>query len=372
MANYKKQHFVPQFYLKNFTRDNMFSILSTRGELINNASYKTQCYSNYFYQDISIETALSKIEATVAPIIRRLIIEEDVDFSVEDENALRIFSVYQYFRTSRTVDIMCKSYAGIEFEINKLSDSDGATLKELETSIKDKQGKMLPVLALKAATAIAPMVSDLAIAMVRFSKKHSLISSDNPVLLFNNYYKQNIGFQIAGLIILLPISPNKAIVFYDSKLYSMNENYGTLIESKYSDSLSLNTMQLYNANSIIYGDNLDVLVRMREKLNSVNQKKEQLDMQLISALGDKANKLLVQQMPWLPINTDMSFLRLIPEAQLIPIKNRDFFAREPDEGWIYRLRSLEFLPKVIKSASLEKGMRDYNSHIELVKKYWNL
>ena len=77
-------------------------------------------------------------------------------------------------------------------------------------------------------------------------------------------------------------------------------------------------------------------------------------------------------MPWLLMDTNFSFLQLIPEAQSIPAKNRDFFVRTPDKGWTDRLHMLKMLPSILNKVEKKKDARNYDSHIKLVEKYWGL
>ena len=48
MNKKKKQHYVPQFYLRNFTRqDNKFTLINLKtNSIIENAPCKDQCYEN--------------------------------------------------------------------------------------------------------------------------------------------------------------------------------------------------------------------------------------------------------------------------------------------------------------------------------------
>ena len=49
MEKKKRQHYVPQFYLRNFVReDNKFTIFNIKSEkIIENAPYRKQCYEDF-------------------------------------------------------------------------------------------------------------------------------------------------------------------------------------------------------------------------------------------------------------------------------------------------------------------------------------
>jgi len=260
MPEKKRQHYIPQFYLKNFAREDiMLSIISSRGLIIDSAPYKRQCYSDYYYQSDDAEKELSELESSAAPIIKLMNDQNDVILSDIEQNLLKVFIGYQFFRTTGQIDYLIRSYGGLLSEVSKYYVNGGVPKRLSEEFLRKSEGKLLPLESLSMARKVVSLINDLKLAVVVFSEKHFLISSDNPVVLFNNYYKQCVGFAMAGLVIVLPISPHKLLVVYDSKMYSLNRKYGIDYESKYKDSLILNRLQLYNADKIIFGNNIELM-----------------------------------------------------------------------------------------------------------------
>jgi hypothetical protein len=79
----KSHHYVPRFYLRNFSRSgksvDLFNIDSQR--LIKNAPIKGQCCRDYFYgKNPENEKSLSAVEGEVAQLFR-LINEQVADLS---------------------------------------------------------------------------------------------------------------------------------------------------------------------------------------------------------------------------------------------------------------------------------------------------
>ena len=75
MEKKKRQHYVPQFYLRNFVReDNKFTIFNIKSEkIIENAPYRKQCYEDYYYGDDEVwEEKLGAIESSAALIIAKI------------------------------------------------------------------------------------------------------------------------------------------------------------------------------------------------------------------------------------------------------------------------------------------------------------
>lgn len=78
MSERKKHHYIPKFYLRNFSykgNGNQIGIFNTKKNIFKQkAKLKTQGYENYFYgKDGFVEDQLSKIENILAPIISEII-----------------------------------------------------------------------------------------------------------------------------------------------------------------------------------------------------------------------------------------------------------------------------------------------------------
>ena len=99
MAEKTKQHFVPQFYLKNFAINKKFNIYNIKRGLIENVPYGSQCYKNNFYgKDKIYETQLSILEGKWATSIKN-IITNPKNISTSDAESIKEFCCFQYLRT---------------------------------------------------------------------------------------------------------------------------------------------------------------------------------------------------------------------------------------------------------------------------------
>jgi hypothetical protein len=77
MAQNKKYHYVPRFYLKRLSSDgksiNLWNLPNRREVL--NANLKNQCYRNYFYgKEREVETALGEVEGDVARLFQVIVL----------------------------------------------------------------------------------------------------------------------------------------------------------------------------------------------------------------------------------------------------------------------------------------------------------
>ena len=108
MPDNKKHHYVPRFYLKNFSENKrsicVFNIKNEK--FIENGSLKSQCYIDYFYgEENTFEKALSKIEGEMANIFRNIIEQELVPPHFNNEYlSIIYFILIQQARTKYAVD----------------------------------------------------------------------------------------------------------------------------------------------------------------------------------------------------------------------------------------------------------------------------
>ncbi len=89
MPEGKNQHFVPQFYLRNFARSDSTKLICTfhipSARYVPNATIKGHACDDYFYGKDGAEQALQEFEGKVSPTIARIIASErlpELDFPI--------------------------------------------------------------------------------------------------------------------------------------------------------------------------------------------------------------------------------------------------------------------------------------------------
>lgn len=102
MAENAKQHFVPQFLLRNFAFDeskkSITLYLPKETKIIERASIRDQCQRHRFYgADDSVENELSNIEGAIARIFKK--IENGLSARKLDTIFLSVAVMLQLFRT---------------------------------------------------------------------------------------------------------------------------------------------------------------------------------------------------------------------------------------------------------------------------------
>ena len=231
MSAYRKHHYVPRFYLRNFAATggrsiHLFNI--PLGRNILNASLRNQCYSARFYgDDPIIEHTLAKIEGAAATVFRDILTTKRLPTPGSvGHHTLMIFTMTQRARTQTsaittdaTTDKMLKTAYREDPRIKDL-DIEGLRIV-LENSV---------LLPLRISASMVPVTFDLQLHLLVNDTETQFITSDNPVVLHNTHC-QNItirgciGWGCAGLEVFLPLSPGICLYAYDATVYRIASQY---------------------------------------------------------------------------------------------------------------------------------------------------
>ena len=256
MAESKKQHYVPQFYLRNFSKDGKTIgcayLEAEKPTVIEAAPIRSQAAEDYFYTNkTQLETAFSKIEGEAREIIYKIVISDNVSIDCAAEDFLKQYILFQHVRTPYLAN-------HFESEINKMFNCINGT--EDGKQRVQLNGKQVFVL-----NAVLPEVHKTAkrfhLIVLDNQTEMPFITSPEPAVFFNPYQKKRKrfmgGVETYGGMFFLPLSAKKAIILYDRKAYKVKEK--ETVSCSLSDVCNLNaqifiTMNLSNTN-VFYYDN---------------------------------------------------------------------------------------------------------------------
>ena len=256
----RENHLVPQFYLRHFScapkRTNLFNF--PRRLTIPAVSIKHQCSRHNFYEFApNLEDSFADLEANAARVIRSVEAHEHLpDAESDDWLALLAFIVFQKLRTSNAAksnDALTEYFGRLVMENDpKLADIDPDSVK-----LRNVYAVAMP---LSIAPDILPLAHDLRAHLFVNTTGREFITSDDPVVLHNQYcqgitYQGVIGWNCAGIQAFWPISPRKLIVLYDRDTYVVPESSPGARASKLSrefDVAQLNSLQILNAHHNVY------------------------------------------------------------------------------------------------------------------------
>jgi hypothetical protein len=260
MAERKKQHFIPQFYLRGFSnypekkRIDLFNL--SNGQVYRGASIRNQANAPYFYgPNLKMERALEILEQRAAPIVADIISRNRLPVPETDAHeALITFLLVLHARTLHMAELNKEISASLLKAISSRARSVGGKFDPRSI----KSGNPAEDSVLNAAP-LVPFLLDLDCKLLINETPVPFLASDNPVILYNRLCElndwggTNTGFARKGLMILLPLSPRHQLILFDRDVYRV---YGMLLKQvplKRPDDVEwLNGLQFLNANETLY------------------------------------------------------------------------------------------------------------------------
>ncbi len=261
MPDNKKHHFVPRFYLKRFSSDGRsISLLNIKNNMkIGSANLKNQCYKDYFYgQDLKVEKSLGIVENHAANILR-LIDEYQTlpPYDSEDYIILVLYVLMQHSRTTYSVDVLNDmSDKLMKHLVGPKAAAEGIDLSKFTIGLKEPAQYSLGIVSQSY-----PLLLDLACKLILNATSTDFVTSDNPVVLYNQLlsfrnHGSNTGFTSKGLQIVFPISSKKLLIFYDHESYSVGRASEPFVNvTCLRDVYELNTLQMTSAYENVYFKN---------------------------------------------------------------------------------------------------------------------
>ena len=107
MVENKNQHYVPQYYFKQFSSDKKsIYMYNIRSGLCKSVNFKEQCSENYFYsKNSNVERMFSQIENLCSTLLMKIIATESIDtLSSQEMKDLKSYIIFQYGRTKVSAD----------------------------------------------------------------------------------------------------------------------------------------------------------------------------------------------------------------------------------------------------------------------------
>jgi hypothetical protein len=251
----KKQHFVPKFYLRNFSSNRrtvqIFHIMSG---IFHKSPLDSTCQESYFYgADGEFENFLEMLDNNHSRAIKKVI--QFIPLSDYERIALLEFLLVQKTRTrlERQLvegfgDAICDRY--LKPMMQSLLKSDGLSDYEIEGySVRIKNMDIFHKQSIVHAMDSIIGISDLVPCFIGNNSNTPFISSDNPVIFNNRIHLDNNFTAILskGLQIHCPLNPHLYLLLYDEKFYTIDQSKPPCL----SDINRLNALQLLNCNEIL-------------------------------------------------------------------------------------------------------------------------
>jgi len=240
MNKVKTQHYVPRFYLKNFTSsDNKVFVYDKTTDRIFNTAVENIACENHFYDSAKFENELpeeqylekfySSIESDFAPFyfdfICKIESKEKDKISQEDKKIFAEFLVLQINRTKEYREMSRQSYSTIK---EKLLDK-GVTEKQLIDfgfKINNPDPKDLHIESILAGNKIRKTLSEKLEnhiwILIENNTTMPFFTSDNPIAKIANIKDEYIsydGYASKGIEIIFPLNSKYLLVLYEREYF---------------------------------------------------------------------------------------------------------------------------------------------------------
>lgn len=271
----KKHHYVPQFYLKNFSSTdskrliNCYSIKNN--EFYRNVSIKNQACRQHFYDlDGKAETFLSEVESLFAPTISRLISDPELIANYDTRQVVLYFLVLSHIRTT-------KFLANHEYIFSQMADYLGHVHPEYRDEI-DAGLRPSPQtrgrLTISAVPDGVESISDLHVLTLLNDTERDFVTSDTPVNLYNQfleekkYLRSSRGMSLLGTMLFLPLTSKLMVFAYDSSVYDFNLENEQITNR--DDINSINKIQMLHSEQNIFYQSLYSEKWIKKYINIIN------------------------------------------------------------------------------------------------------
>ncbi len=190
MPEKKKQHYIPQFYLRLFSSDsgqktiNLYNILSKK--LIKDATIKNQAYIDYFYgKDLIFEKLLNDIETNASKIVYDIVNDKHLPKHNSDEwYRILAFTLIMHSRTKFASEEIIDMKQKTSDKIRALHNGDDRINKE--NFIREEA----VLLNMEINLGAIDIAYDLVCKLILNETDIPFITSDHPVIFYNQYMEQ--------------------------------------------------------------------------------------------------------------------------------------------------------------------------------------
>ena len=383
MADKKRQHYVPRFYMIECADSNKnFSVLNLKtGERIEKVSYSSQCYKDYYYGSDGIwEEQLGEMENKWADVIRSILSYKAL--TTQDITLIKQFILYQRQRTYAEGEYLKQSRKETLVECAKmLYANKGWKFDEEAMRVCEERAAhdTTPAENLERAIGLTEFLEDLETTIITYKTNNELISSDTPVISINPFHKFTIGYGCMGLIMLVPISSHTLVVVYDSKMYTQFRGQQYIEIHDDEEVNNLNILQYISAEKILFASRLDELNRFGEKEKELRNTSR--NRKAISTLGPGMQKMMTYGMRLTLYDHEFSFGHLGRQYRRIPFACREAAPRKWEKEWEEKLlikpqimsKIIEIDPQMLINIGLSKKdlIRGYRKMASMAQIYWN-
>lgn len=221
----KKQHYVPQFLLKNWSQGNKkrIFVFDKKSNKSFPSSVKNIAHENNFYEDEILgyenntEIKLSGLEGDAAPIISKILSEGTIKNLTESEHKLLcLFSSVQLLRTNNTREFLEEFNEILSEKIQDWGGDPNTQVENLFNMSKEEVKSSSIGMLNTLPTELVGNFIDKELSLLKAPPNSSFYISDHPIIKHNHFpreHRGNLGIGLYGIEIYFPISPQYCLSF---------------------------------------------------------------------------------------------------------------------------------------------------------------
>jgi hypothetical protein len=210
--------------------------------------------------------------------------------------------------------------------------------------------------ALAIAAPHYPLLIDLEWKLLRATGTHEFITSDNPVVYYNQFFcfrkfGSNTGIASKGLQIFFPVSPKHLLVLYDGKVYGIGSRKCEVVDiTDARDVEQLNRLQIVSALENVYFHNAaySALQEFNQSMRYRRSQKSHMQVFPQEETEKHSKELIAMSHEEVRTNLDLSFVRLL----------------KPAKEWRRKFQEMHSQPAVV--VRNESLMKDHENFMKLV------
>ena len=247
--------------------------------------------------------------------------------------ALLIYVLMQYGRTAYMADATDEMNDKLIKHIyGPKAKAEGIDLSGIKIGIQDPARYSLSII-----TSMHHMLLDLNCKLLFNTTDIEFVTSDNPVVLYNQLlsfrkFGSNTGLASKGLQIFFPISPDKVLLFYDDGAYSVGNRSKPVVNiSVARDVFEINTLQMCSAYENIYFRDKDFNIKALH-CRATRYRRQQMttmDVFTIEETEEGSREFIHSSREDVFSNLTLSFIRVTKSAK----RWRDKFRNLDDQKW---------------------------------------
>ncbi|GAB2545059.1 DUF4238 domain-containing protein [Rhodanobacter koreensis] len=334
MSEPKNHHFVPQFYLRNFSANKkQIKLYNFSGDrFVTEASVSGQCYRRKLHAfEPGLEKRLGDMETMASIVIRSVMDEQALPTPHTQEWLdLLIFLIFQKARTTRSIKSVDTMNKFLREQVEQGSE------EEPEGFIKELMEDQTPPLKIIFNTLpqMALVATDLQMHLLINDTAEQFITCDDPVVFHNMYcegitYRGVLGWDCRGLQAFFPLSPKHLLMLYDADTYRVTGDQGLRHTSTLKDVRDVrcfNTFQALNAYENLYFID-DLSAEFEAFCRDSRARRTQGRTTLVSSKMTKnadgtMSQIVHSYEPLLPIRLTPNFIKIRRASNSVPLHKR--------------------------------------------------